>query len=540
MIAMCGARHPLALFLCASLVVGCGPKADKGTDPVTSQADGSANEVAALGQRLSKLDQDALVREIAPLEFRMQRDLLTFSGLEQQLGGPQLTDAALHALMMELKRLHDAPRPDLVQWMQVQAPQAANGTLGVGLSALELVLVSRGSAELTDANAPGNTPKTSTTTSEYGSSETEITRDTVSHTSSTEGTAMGLNAKLLTQMKLNVCPDPEGRIVVEIKSQSSLALPTGGGGANTTLNVVVTRYVDDDARFRNDFDMDAHVEQAVFGGGAGTFVDMDISSGSRMGDKKGGTRINRRSSQATDATVKATGELSRILLGLAHEAAGNTQPAWESGRCVKLNATTTPSKRSALKPATTVSILAAPRSQSGDAAVGGTVRAALSGDKSINPSDTKVQADATFEYVAPDEQNGKATVALEARSKRGVAKTEVAFDTAAGSYRIEGGADEFHGSGVVCDITAPFDVAGSGVVVKFTPGSAQGGTYNYTGNMSGFPVWGNGTYTVQYQDEVAVAITATGPGSVKTPLGTQSNNGTEQYMLSPAAGDACQ
>jgi hypothetical protein len=535
--------RPIAVLLfCVALLGACGRTEETASDVAAGKANERekepTDEVVALAGRLAKLDQDALIREIAPLEYLTQRELLTFSGLEQQLGGPQLADAALHALMMEVKRLHDKPRPDLVQWMRVQTPQTANGTLGVGLSALELVLVSRGSAELTDANAPGNSPKTSTTNSEHGSSETTVTRDTVSHTSSTEGMAMGLNAKILTQMKVNVCPDADGKIVVEMKSKSSLSVPSGGGGANTTLNVVVTRYVDDDARFRDEYDTQTHVEQAVFGGGGGTYVDMDIAMSSRDGGSNG-VRVNRRSSQATDATVQATAELSRILLGLAHEAASNTRPAWESGRCVKLNTTTTPSKRTGLKPSTQVSMLAMPRSQSGGGSVGGTVRATLSGDKSISPENSKVNADATFDYVAPGESSKQATVSLEARSKRGVAKEALTFNTGGTAYSIDGGADEFHGTGVACDIAQPFDVKGSGVVVKFTPSSAQGGSYSYTGNMSGFAVWGNGTYIVMYQDEVAVAITATGPGSVKTPMGTRSNTGSEKYTLVPASGQTC-
>jgi hypothetical protein len=72
--------------------------------------------------------------------------------------------------------------------------------------------------------------------------------------------------------------------------------------------------------------------------------------------------------------------------------------------------------------------------------------------------------------------------------------------------------------------------------VKFVPGDANGGTYTYAGNMSGFAVYGNGTYTVRYADDVAVSITASGPGSVKTPAGVMSRVGTEQYKLTPIEG----
>jgi len=174
----------------------------------------------------------------------------------------------------------------------------------------------------------------------------------------------------------------------------------------------------------------------------------------------------------------------------------------------------------------------------------GTVRdpanSQTSGDKSIKPADPKVKADAAVDCVVPGEQGQKATVVTEERSKCGVAKSNQAFNTAAGAYSIQGGADDFHGRGVICDISMPFTVQGSGVLVKFTPSSAQGGSYSYSGNMSGFDVWGSGTYTVKYQGKVAVAITATGPGSVKTPMGTQTRSDTEQYTLTSTAGDGCQ
>ena len=46
--------------------------------------------------------------------------------------------------------------------------------------------------------------------------------------------------------------------------------------------------------------------------------------------------------------------------------------------------------------------------------------------------------------------------------------------------------------------------------MSFVPSSRDGGKYTYAGNMSGFAVHGNGTYTVKYADDVAVSIVATG------------------------------
>jgi len=70
--------------------------------------------------------------------------------------------------------------------------------------------------------------------------------------------------------------------------------------------------------------------------------------------------------------------------------------------------------------------------------------------------------------------------------------------------------------------------------VTFTPGSDQGGSYTYQGNMGGVGVYGSGTYSVS-ADENGGRMTGSGNGCVKTPMGTRCNNGTERYTLTPIA-----
>ena len=87
-------------------------------------------------------------------------------------------------------------------------------------------------------------------------------------------------------------------------------------------------------------------------------------------------------------------------------------------------------------------------------------------------------------------------------------------------------------------IAEQFFVEGSGNTVRFEPSSDRGGRYSYSGNMSGFAVYGHGTYTVNTDGDTATGIVATGPGSVKTPMGTQTAVGTEKYTLTPLP-DGC-
>ena len=139
-----------------------------------------------------------------------------------------------------------------------------------------------------------------------------------------------------------------------------------------------------------------------------------------------------------------------------------------------------------------------------------------------------------YSYAAPDEKNQSASIAFESRSKRGVGKATLEFDTkSVRAYNIQGGAKAFSGSGKICDLSQSFSINGSGVSMTFSPSSEQGGSYNYSGNMSGFGVYGSGTYTVSVTDRGG-SLTGSGPGCVKTPIGTRCAGDTEKYTLTPA------
>ncbi len=58
------------------------------------------------------------------------------------------------------------------------------------------------------------------------------------------------------------------------------------------------------------------------------------------------------------------------------------------------------------------------------------------------------------------------------------------------------------------------------------------GTYSYTGVMSGFAVWGEGTCQVHFDESGSAGrMVATGPGSVRTPIGVQSRVDSENYTM---------
>jgi hypothetical protein len=529
---MRGVRTTLLLVASASfaaLLGACGRTAEELAPPAPAAASSptlapSSPELAAATAFATRLrsDRDDVLSEIGRLEYEAHRKLLTVSGVEDELGGAQATDQALRNLMLEMKRITAAWQPP--RWTPVQN-ETVDGSLGVAQAAVELTNVALGFDEMYGKGEP---LKHEAKTKESASA-LEVADGTIDYSSALETNETNLQGKFATRMKVNVCPDADGVLKLELNSKSALAR-AGGGGTNLTIEVIVTRQLDDDAQYAG-LEKQTHVEQASFGARAGTFVDVTMSSTEAGGAS---TTVNRRSSQATDANVQTAQDLAKILELMAVLFTENARAVWESGACVKLDPTTTPSRRTKVKPSTSFSVLAAPRSSVDGSATGGTVSANLSGDSSLDPAGSKVRADAKFTYVAPDERKKSAKVAFEARSKRGVRKSELAFDTNDGAaYSAEGGADEFHGTGRICDLAAPFTIAGGGNTVRFVPRDANGGSYDYSGTMSGFGVFGHGTYTVKYTDGVAVSITATGPGSVKTPQGVVTGNGSEEYRLTP-------
>ena len=106
------------------------------------------------------------------------------------------------------------------------------------------------------------------------------------------------------------------------------------------------------------------------------------------------------------------------------------------------------------------------------------------------------------------------------------------------AYKVEGGAAAWHGVGIVCDFTKPFELKGGGLTVHFTPTSKDGGTYKYNGTLEGFRVYGGEAYSVEWIGTAPVKMKGWGIGTVDTPMGPRSNNGIEHYTIERSS-EAC-
>jgi hypothetical protein len=334
----------------------------------------------------------------------------------------------------------------------------------------------------------------------------------------------GVTTKLRIKVEVDPCPDASGQFKGRARVGVSTTRTGGSVGQNGTLDVAVTGQVNDDAKLGTS-DADYRMEWAEFGGGRGSYVDV---SGAIGDTKIKGATIDR-----TGGVPNAALQTSAATTGLLYAAmirmkiADAAQKGWESGRCVALKPTAAPGPKG-LEPSATSKISAAPRSRIDGAAVGGSVIATLSaGGASVAPSATKVPADATFTYTAPGEKNKTGTVSLDARSRRGVAKASIDFDTSApGAYHVTGGLQDFQVNQDVCDITKPFSLNGGIGVANFSGGLS--GSYTAKGV---FDFSYAGTYTISLPNGPGQpgSMAATSSGSIAG----QAGSGTERYALTP-------
>ena len=246
---------------------------------------------------------------------------------------------------------------------------------------------------------------------------------------------------------------------------------------------------------------------------------LDISATATVGDDGNTLNENIQSKQPDEDPIGSQ-TLGATALGAAKK-------YWQNGNCVKIDA----NSPGTVKPKATSKIPVTVVHKRDGSTVPAKVTAALTGGELVSPSIIpKSPGDVT--HVAVDKDGASMTITLKATSRRGNASTDLTITTKGMVFKLDGGADEFHGTGIVCDFEKPFKVSGDGLTLTFTPSSKSSGTYKYSGTLHGFEAWGKGTYTVQYNGDDPVHVTAKGPGTVKTPMGDMTAEGTEEYSVS--------
>lgn len=499
---------PFLVTLMLTLVLaGCSraPPGD-GATPPSSPVTAALREANAELARLHAQGDEKTAREITNLEYPAYRELMKTSGLDAALGSEAKADAALRELFAGYERKVRSLESDLPKMLPMAYGGIEIGYSGFAASMITGMLQNQAAVELSQRGGKEGQPSGNHSQSS-NDSKVDV-QWSQSHTASTiefEGEFPGgMKGKLSTKVEVDTCPDASGKINVEFTSNSQLRSTTSAGtGGSIKVTAKLAKFLDDDAHLIDDrMDSEVHVEQSAFGNGTGSFVDLTQTLSTTRGET--GTKVNRRSQAATDASVQAAEGLAQMGMLAATMVLNDAKKAWESGRCVDLKVTSSPGQRKGIKPNTAFDLEAKPRAKADGAPAGGTVTATLSGGEQLNPANTKVKADAKFSYAGPAKKKDRASIDFEARSKRGVGKATLEFSTEQDAYRLVG-IGPCNITGDVCDLAQPFTAKGC-VTVDHTPTSDRAGTMTYSGQgMSG-----KGSYTITGSgDELLMTTTST-------------------------------
>ena len=508
-------RSPAWLMALALLTAACSSGTDTGgrssgpttTTPIDSSTAGdvpdSTNPLSIEGG--AEPDYDKIATDVLAMSNGEQTQYLTElaasidqrlaldSGLEAVLGGPDATSTALHDAWAPL---FDQVRTALRQPIQLgfrsapqDAPNIGESLFGmlmtIGLGSEAVVSVSNdlpvGKVEKAEI-APGMNVEASTTNAVLDVKVSNTTKD-------------GVTTKLTVHLEVAPCPGPDGRFTA--KASAEMSATAGSVGGTGSLEVSLDGQLDDDAKLAST-NIDFRMQMADFAGGKGKYSDV---SGGYTGDTFNGLTFNRTGGDADEKYLTQVG-ISGIMYALmvSHFLTDAARKGWESGRCVRIDASASPGPKG-LEPGSSSTVSAAPRSKIDGAPTGGTVTATLSaGGANVEPSSTPLPADAEFTYLAPDERNKSGTVSLEARSRRGVGSAAVDLDTSQTSYTATYNGGGIGITGTIDDLSQPFTTigkfAGGSATFDHIPADDRSGTIDVGGGGSGAVLSGSGTYTI--------------------------------------------
>ena len=539
----------LAATVALLVLAGCSPKPERTAQSRQTSQSAYISMQAQVDRFLAEGPEPHL-QKTRPLDYWLHYKVMQATGIETELGGEAQAVAALQALGDAYERKVRGAGVDVPKMIRTAftGEGMSSGFMGLGMGGfvglmtggmLSSTVKSMSDESLAELVKNGPIKFDS----KDGKAATQFGKDgSLAQAMELEVNERGLNGKVKLKVKMDACPDAQGKVTVTVDTDSQMSVSgKPGTGGYVRSQFKYERYLDDDAHLINSDDGGASNLRIQLGGFENyQGQSVDITTGYERGGKpifahheeKGFSIFRPDEVERTKELLRGAELLQTLIAEVMLRGMGSGSP-WEGGRCIDLKVTSNPGKRKGIKPNTAFDLEAIPRAKGDGAPAGGTVTATLSGGASLQPASGKVPADAKYGYAGPDKKNESASIAFESRSRRGVGKATLEFDTkTARAYRAEGGLDDFHGTGTICDLSQPFTISGGGNTVTFSPSSAQGGSYSYQGNMSGIGVHGSGTYSAT-ADENGGKITASGNGCVKTPMGTHCNGGTERYTLTP-------
>lgn len=458
------------------------------------------------------------------------------NGLEQELGGEQQTVAALAAVSAAFERSATAAQSEVPRMIRASfdGNGLAVGVLGVGYGLVGSFIVGALNGKMSEqqvADAVKRGPLQ--TGSDDDGARVEFSQGATDTAMTQTVNENGLTGTVKTRTHVDACPDADGKLVVEINSESQMS--AGGKTGSVKVKLHYERWLDDDANRTDEIAFDMTTDMSGSGSGSNTLDYGDHIGAARDGATVGEITHQRGLDIFHPEDVKTTEKLRDAtvrLLILVAEGMLAHKP-WESGRCVDVKVRSDPAKRSGARTNTAYTLFAEPRSRLDGSPTRGTVTATLDGESTLNPTG-KVKADARFDYANPTKKDEVAHVAFEARSRRGIGRASLDFDTKKGAFRLVGGQNDFHADQLVCSLTEPFEIRSTAGIVMHMSGGESGGSYTVSGNAAGVNWGGNGRYTLT-MDGGGGSLKANGTTTISTPMGRYSDSVEPTFTLTPVS-----
>ncbi len=357
-------------------------------------------------------------------------------------------------------------------------------------------------------------------------------------------------------LSLEICPDAQGNVPVQLSFQNAGGLRSGGG-KQLGIEGQGTGHVNDEGRLASYEDKSTYhgasqPKNAGQGGGEDWGatnnyfefqLDLTYYPDPAISSTSHGAYIRESSENDRGFTERAIRDLAymkNVMIVLALQAA---EERWTKGYCLEIKVSDIAAKGEKVSPNSDTPFTATVRHKFEGKDLTVPVIATLSeGQVSVNPSGSKVPAPANFTYKAPDNSGQKATVHLETRSKRGIANLDVKFTTG-GGWKVDGPFGETHIFGEICSLEVPFTLdwdSGVGLAgtITFSPSSENGGTWSLEGALAsgGVTNAGEGSYTIESSAEKkTTAIALEGTASQTTVgFGTITSPFSETIQLDPS------
>lgn len=527
------ARKAMAIVASSLLLAGlasCGGAPEQEQPP--------ANPLFPTQAEIDTLTADGplqAARDASKLELWLHYKLMQANGLEQELGGEDKTVAALAAVSAAFERSILAAQTDVPRMMPAafDGNGLTAGVMGVGYGLVGGVIVGALSGGMTDEQVAAAVERGPLQTGGDGEgARVDFSQGAVDTAMEQTVDENGLTGTVKTRTHVDACPDADGKLVVTIDSDSQMS--AGGKAGSVKVKLRYEVWLGDDAERNGERALDMTTEMSGAGSTGNKLVYADHMGVSRDGKtvseitRQQGLDIfhqedTRRTEQLRDGTARLMIIVAEAML--AHK-------PWESGRCVDLKVRSDPARRTGARPNTAYTLFAEPRSKLDGRPAGGTVLATLDGASTLNPT-SRVRADARFDYANPDKRNQTARVAFEARSRRGIGRATLEFDTKENrGYRVTGGQNDFSVNQVVCSLTEPFDLRSSVGIVMHMSGGETGGSFTVSGRAAGVAWGGNGRYTLALEGDGGT-LSAKGTTTITSPVGRFSDSVEPTFTLTP-------